>query len=47
MEKFITHKQYTNALLTVEELIDKVEDIDDKNKDLAKLNIDSDIIIQR
>ena len=45
MEKFVTHKQYTNALLIVEELIDKVEDIDDKkNADLHKFLEASDVV---
>jgi len=45
MEKFVTHKQYTKALLTVEDLIDKLEDIDDKNNaDLQKFIEASDIV---
>jgi HTH-type transcriptional regulator / antitoxin HigA len=31
MGKIITHEQYAKALLTVEKLIDKVEDIEDEN----------------
>ena len=45
MEKIVTHKQYTSALLTVEELIDKVKDIDDKNNaDLQNFLEASDVV---
>ncbi|MFW9875147.1 MAG: type II toxin-antitoxin system HigA family antitoxin [Candidatus Thorarchaeota archaeon] len=47
MENIITHEQYTNALLIIEELINKVEDIeDDNNPELQRFLDASDIVEQ-
>ncbi len=45
MEKIITHEQYAKALLTVEELLDKVEDVENEtNPELKRLLEASDIV---
>jgi len=45
MDNLITHKQYTKALLTVEDLINKIDDTEDKkNADLQKFLEASDIV---
>ncbi len=45
MEKIITHEQYAKALLTVEELIDMVQDVEDENNpELLRFLEASDIV---
>lgn len=46
MKKIISHEQYTKALLTIEELIDKVNGIEEENNPKMKSLLEASDIVE-